>query len=192
MALMPLSESQRALLLELARQSVKSGLAEAHPPAVSASPHPPLNRPGASFVTLHRHGKLRGCIGSLEARRPLRVDVAENAFAAAFRDPRFSPLRAEETTGLELQVSVLSPPTALRFSGQADLLSQLRVGSDGLILQERGRRSTFLPAVWETLPTAATFLEQLKCKAGLPADYWSETLKVWRYTTESFGAAYLR
>jgi AmmeMemoRadiSam system protein A len=141
----------------------------------------------STFVTLHLDGQLRGCIGSLEAHRPLAEDVAANAFAAAFRDPRFPPVSRAEAARLALEISVLSPAEPMHFRSEADLLAQLRPGIDGLILSDLGRRGTFLPSVWSQLPAARDFLVHLKHKAGLPADHWSATLSVERYTTESFG-----
>lgn len=184
---MPLTEAQRAVLLSTARQSIEYGLSRQSAMPVDPQPQPPLDRPGASFVTLHDNGQLRGCIGSLEAQRPLLADVAANAYAAAFRDPRFPPLQPAELAGLDIDVSVLSQPEEMQFSDQPDLLAQIRPGVDGLILEDRGRRGTFLPSVWKSLPDAAAFLQHLKLKAGLPADHWSDSLRVWRYTTESFG-----
>jgi AmmeMemoRadiSam system protein A len=122
----------------------------------------------------------------LEACRPLAEDVAENACAAAFEDPRFEPLTKKEFEKLEIHISVLSPPEELIFSSKENLLSQIRPGTDGLILQDGFRRGTFLPSVWEELPSKELFLAHLKQKAGLPADYWSDTLRVFRYTTEYF------
>ncbi|HEY5790998.1 MAG TPA: AmmeMemoRadiSam system protein A [Gammaproteobacteria bacterium] len=178
---------QRALLLYLARASIVHGLRSGEPlaPVLEALPAA-LREPRAVFVTLQRGGQLRGCIGSLQAHRPLANDVAANAFAAAFRDPRFPPLGAGEYPQLELHLSVLSPATPLAFASEAALLAQLRPGVDGLILSDGGRRGTFLPSVWEQLPEPAQFLAHLKRKAGLPESYWSETLQVERYTTESF------
>lgn len=186
---MRLTDAQRTELLDTARRSIAYGLEHARPLPV-APPQSPPGPSGASFVTLHRQGRLRGCIGSLEARRPLLEDVAANAFAAAFRDPRFVPLQAAELAGLAVDVSVLSPAEAMSFSDQADLLAQLHPGVDGLILEDRGMRATFLPSVWESLPAPEEFLRQLKLKAGLPADHWSDSLRVWRYTTDSFGDSY--
>ncbi len=175
-------------MLALARDSIRHGLATGRPLEVDVTAFDPeLRKPGASFVTLDAHGRLRGCIGSLEAYRPLVVDVADNAFNAAFRDPRFPPVREDEFEDLRIHVSVLSPPEPLQFRDEADLLAQLRPGVDGLILEDRGRRGTFLPSVWEPLPDRREFLAHLKLKAGLPPDHWSPTLRVWRYTTESFG-----
>ncbi|MFP5506943.1 MAG: AmmeMemoRadiSam system protein A [Gammaproteobacteria bacterium] len=182
-----LDAAARALLREIADASIRHGLQSGNPLPVEARDYPEsLRAPGASFVTLHRHGELRGCIGSLEAYRPLVTDVADNAFAAAFRDPRFAPLRTDELADLELHISVLSAPRALDFRDEADLLRQLRPGVDGLILTADGHRGTFLPSVWESLPRPEQFLAQLKRKAGLPADYWSPALRVQRYTTEAF------
>jgi AmmeMemoRadiSam system protein A len=187
---MPLNESQRTLLLMTARQSIDYGFSHKRPLPVTPKEHPPLDKPGASFVTLHHKGHLRGCIGSLEAYRPLLVDVAEHAFDAAFGDPRFEPLQSQELDGLSVDISILSAPMELRFDNQQDLLAQIRPGIDGLILAEGARRGTFLPSVWESLATTTDFLQHLKLKAGLPGGYWSDTIKVWRYTTESFGDSY--
>ena len=115
-------------------------------------------------------------------------DVAENAFAAAFRDPRFPPLRPDEYPRLEYHISILNPPEPMTVTSEADLLQQLRPGVDGLVLIEGARRATFLPSVWEQLPDPRQFLAHLKMKAGLPADYWSDSLRFERYTVEEFGS----
>jgi len=143
-----------------------------------------LKEERATFVTLTIDGHLRGCIGMLEACRPLAEDVAENAVSAAFHDPRFPPLSQEEFDDLKISISVLSPPQEMNFSSEADLVSQIRPGVDGLILQEGFRRGTFLPSVWEELSEGEMFFKHLKLKAGLSAGYWSDTLRVFRYTTE--------
>lgn len=147
---------------------------------------PWLQAPGAVFVTLHKHGALRGCIGSLEARRPLREDVEKNARSAAFLDPRFTPLSLRELDDVEVEVSLLSPAEPLRFKDEADLLRQMRPGVDGLILEQGPHRGTFLPQVWDQLPAPADFLAHLKRKAGLPADFWSADLRVSRYTVRKW------
>ncbi|MFO7604133.1 MAG: AmmeMemoRadiSam system protein A [Gammaproteobacteria bacterium] len=180
------SDSDKKQLLDLARASIQYGLEQGKPIAVTLGNYPPhLQAVGACFVTLKLEGKLRGCIGTLEPHRPLVEDVAENAYAAAFRDPRFAPLSADEYPQLQYHLSVLSPTEAMSFSGEQDLLQQIRPGIDGLVLADRGQRGTFLPSVWESLPTAQEFLRHLKQKAGLPMDYWSDTLTVERYTAES-------
>lgn len=147
---------------------------------------PDLHLPAATFVTLTRHDNLRGCIGSLEAWRPLLVDVQENALAAAFRDPRFTPLTVDELPLTRVEVSLLTPPAALEFASEADALAHLRPGIDGLIFSAGARRSTFLPQVWEQLPAAADFLAHLKQKAGLPASYWGSDVRLERYTVQKW------
>lgn len=176
----------RDTLVATARRSIRCGLEQgcALEPLLEEVPAP-LIELGACFVTLHLDRQLRGCIGSLEAARPLIEDVAFNAHAAAFRDPRFPALRAFEFEHLQLDISVLTPAVSLAFTSEADLLEKLRVGVDGLILELGERRGTFLPSVWEALPDPVQFLRELKRKAGLPADFWRDDLKVWRYTTES-------
>ena len=144
-----------------------------------------LKEERATFVTLTIDGNLRGCIGMLEACRPLAEDVAENAVSAAFHDPRFPPLCADEFENLEIHISVLSSPEEMIFSSEEDLLRQIRPGIDGLILQEGFQKGTFLPSVWEELPETEMFFEHLKLKAGLPAGYGSDTLRVFRYTAET-------
>jgi AmmeMemoRadiSam system protein A len=182
--------AERAVLLAVARDSIRHGLRTGRPLVVRPEDFPEkLREPGASFVTLHRGGRLRGCIGTLEAWRPLVTDVAENAFAAAFRDPRFMPLQPEELDDLHIHISVLGKPEPLVFDSEEDLLRQLRPGRDGLILQDGARKGTFLPSVWEELPDPRQFLAHLKLKAGLSPDHWSDSLRVWRYGTESFDRA---
>ncbi len=184
----PLAAAQRATLIEVARRSIEHGLSTGRPLVVTPSEyHRDLKAVRASFVTLQMHGQLRGCIGHLEAVQPLVVDVAENAFAAAFRDPRFAPLSASEWPGVDIHLSILTPPEPMYFLGEADLLSQLRPGEDGLILQDGPNRGTFLPSVWESLPEPSDFLVHLKHKAGLAANHWSDRVEVYRYHTESFG-----
>jgi AmmeMemoRadiSam system protein A len=172
-----------AALLAIARSAIAGRLGVAAPtPARDEVP----DTPAATFVTLTRDGLLRGCIGSLEARRPLAFDVAENALAAAFRDPRFPPLTATEWPAIRIEVSLLTPAETLSFSSEADALARLRPGIDGVVLQAGGRRATFLPQVWESLPDPADFLARLKEKAGLPAGYWSDTLRLSRYAVKKW------
>lgn len=165
-------------LLGLARNAIagRFGL----PQTVTAD-HPALHDPGAVFVTLTRNGQLRGCIGSLEAWRPLLKDVQKNAIAAAFRDPRFNPLGADEFPATRVEVSLLTPPQPMTFSSEADALDQLRPGVDGVVFVAGGRRATFLPQVWEQLPDPAVFMAHLKQKAGLPAGYWGSDVRIERY-----------
>lgn len=124
-------------------------------------------------------------MGALEASRPLVSDVAHNAHAAAFRDPRFPPLPEAELAQLEIHLSILSPLEPLPVVDESDLLRQLRPGIDGLVLRDRSHQGTFLPSVWESLTEPAEFVRQLKHKAGLPAHDWSDDWEVLRYTVES-------
>jgi len=186
----PRSDRKRALapLVDIARASIRYGLVRGVPLAAEPQGFAPLlQAPGASFVTLHAEGELRGCTGSLAALQPLVVDVARNAFAAAFLDPRFSPLGAEELPSLALHVSILGPQQPLEVATEEELLARLRPGVDGLVIEEGALRATFLPAVWSQLPSPRAFLEHLKHKAGLPAGYWSETIRVSRYEVEEIG-----
>jgi len=165
-------------LLRLARAAIGTQLGQ---PATARADHARLEEPGASFVTLHRDGRLRGCIGSLEAHRPLGLDVRENALAAAFRDPRFAPLAVEEFEHTRVEVSLLTPAMAISFRDEADFLAQLRPGVDGIVFQYGRHRSTFLPQVWESLPEPQQFMQQLKRKAGLPPNFWHEAVSIARY-----------
>ncbi len=181
--------SQRETLLELAHRSIECGLSHGSPATVVASDYPrELAKHRACFVTLHLGGDLRGCIGSVERVRPLVVDVADRAFAAANKDPRFSPLETHEFETIDIEISVLSPLEPLSLESEKELLEKLRPGVDGLILQDEGSRGVFLPAVWESLPDPAEFVEQLRKKARLPSDFWSSALQVWTFRTETFGS----
>jgi AmmeMemoRadiSam system protein A len=178
---------QRDALLAIARQSIDHGLSHGRPLPIDPGDYPaPLQALRATFVTLHENSQLRGCIGTLETHRALVEDVADNAFSAAFRDPRFAAVSATERDQMDLDISVLSPATPMQFDSEQDLLRQLRPGIDGLVLEDGPYRGTFLPSVWEQLPEPLDFLRQLKRKAGLSADHWSPGLKVSRYVTESF------
>lgn len=166
------------VLVDTARRSIVHGLERGRPLPVHPEEYPqPLREHRASFVTLTRQGRLRGCIGMLEAIRPLIVDVAENAWAAAFRDPRFPPLGREEYPDVRVSVSVLTPPEDFPVRDEADLLARLVPGEHGLILEAGHRRATFLPKVWDELPDPREFLAHLKLKAGLPEDYWSADMR---------------
>jgi AmmeMemoRadiSam system protein A len=170
-------------LLTIARNAIEK---EFGMPAYTVTPHPDLAKPAATFVTLTQQGQLRGCIGSLEAHRPLATDVTENALASAFRDPRFPPLRQNELGVTRVEVSLLDTPEPLKFTNEADLLGQLRPGVDGLILNYGNHRATFLPQVWESLPTPSLFLQHLKLKAGLAANFWDPHLSFARYGVQKW------
>jgi AmmeMemoRadiSam system protein A len=149
--------------------------------------HPALRRPGATFVTLHgADGRLRGCVGRLEATRALGDDVRANARAAAFDDGRFAPLRSHEWPGLRVEVSLLDPAEPLAARSEVEAVAELRPGIDGVIFEWRGVRATLLPQVWQQLPDAAGFIAALKRKAGLAADFWAADVRLSRYRVQRF------
>jgi AmmeMemoRadiSam system protein A len=171
-------EEHGRTLIHLARGAIREALTGAVAPAIEAAW---LDEPGATFVTLRKGDSLRGCIGSIEARRRLRDDVAVNARAAALFDPRFAPLGAEELAHTSVEVALLSAPRPIAFCDLDDLLAQLEPGSDGVVLEAGAKRATFLPQVWSELPEPADFLSNLARKAGLPADFAFERCNVLRY-----------
>lgn len=177
-------------LLMRARNAIAAHLGQ---PIHAETPHPALAEPGATFITLTQNGALRGCIGSLEAHRPLDQDVRANAVAAATRDPRFPPLTVTDLPRTRVEVSLLTKPVQMSFTDEADALRQLRPNVDGLILIAgvggKLGRSTFLPQVWEQLPDPRQFLAHLKQKAGLAADWWSPEVQLQRYEVQKWKEA---
>jgi hypothetical protein len=176
-------EDAGKVLLSMARGHIEERLFAKSAAAFDA---PWLRQQGATFVTLKKDGALRGCIGSLQAVRPLAEDVAQSALGAAFRDPRFAPLTAAEWPACSVEVSLLSAPKPLRFGDEDDLLAQLSPGEDGLILEAGERRATFLPQVWESLPDKRAFLNELLRKAGLAADTRLTRCRISRYRVAKF------
>lgn len=181
-----LDKSDRQALLSIAWDSIKHGLEHRSPLPVTPEHYSdPLQQTTATFVTLQIAGQLRGCIGTLEAQTTLVQDVAEHAYAAAFNDPRFAPLSEKEFPLLEIHISLLTPAEPIAVNSQEELLEKLQPGVDGLILEENTHKATFLPSVWEQLPSPQLFLQHLKEKAGLPRNYWSDTLRFQRYQVVS-------
>ncbi len=172
-----------AVLARWARACIDEAL---HGPAAVRPEGPEFQRNGASFVSLHRGEALHGCIGSLTAWRPLVDDVRGNAHAAAFEDPRATPIDRVDLRALEVEVSVLSPQVPLDFETQEDAIARLRPGVDGVVLRWGEYRGTFLPQVWESLPEPEEFLRHLKRKAGLRADFWAHDVRLDRYTVQKF------
>lgn len=184
-SIFPLAPDERKLLISVACDSIRHGIIHREPLQVDpVSFSPPLREQKATFVTLKHGEDLRGCIGVIRAIRPLIEDVAENAFAAAFHDPRFGSLGQSELKGLSIHISVLSPTSEIPFADEKDLISKLRPSVDGLILTESRNRGAFLPVMWDHFPDPRVFLMHLKRKAGLPVDYWSDTIRVDRFITE--------
>ncbi len=183
------TDEQRAELVELARASITRGVNFDEPLQLrEAELTDHLAEPRATFVTLHLDGELAGCIGSLEAQRPLGRDVAHNAYMAAFRDPRFEPLEADDLDRLTLSISVLSPLREVDVASEAELVELLEPGVHGLLLTCNGRRGTLLPSVWEQCPDPAQFVRHVKHKAGLSMDFWSDEMRAWVYEVEVFNS----
>ena len=182
-----LTSGQKTQLLAIARQSIASGIRTQEPLHVSAEELVGvLARELANFVTLKQADELRGCVGSLEANRPLARSVAITAFHAAFRDVRFAPLALTEFEQTQIEISVLSVPEPIACGTESDLLASLNPEEDGLLLDDCGQRATFLPQVWERLTDPESFVRQLKRKAGWSEDYWSSTIRAYRYHSISF------
>jgi uncharacterized protein len=175
-------------LIDVARAAVERGLEPGPPLPAALDAYPePLRRTRASFVTLKLADRLRGCIGTLNAVRPLVEDVAKNAAAAAFDDPRFPPVTSSEAHQLRIHISVLSPPSPLQFDDLEDLLNKLQPGIHGLVLAHGGRRATYLPSVWDSIPEKRVFVQQLRAKAGIAAATPIEALDAWVYTVQEIG-----
>jgi AmmeMemoRadiSam system protein A len=167
------------ILLPIARAAISQAL---RVPYAADETAPWLAEHGACFVTLTQDGELRGCIGSLQAHRPLLADVKSNAVSAAMRDPRFTPLSVDELDITTVEISLLSATQPMEIRDEADALAQLRPNVDGIVFEYGGYRSTFLPQVWDSLAQPRQFLGMLRRKAGLPEDFWAEGVKLSRYT----------
>lgn len=184
-----ISKKDGELLLRLARHSILEGLGETsciHELEGEASDRI-LTQSCGTFVTLHENKLLRGCIGNIEPTKPIFQSVADNANHAAFKDRRFSPVRPSEVAGLHIEISILTPPEPLEHSNKEKLLSTLKPGVHGVIIEKRYHKATFLPQVWDQLPQKEIFLSNLCTKAGLPSDEWETgSLKVSTYEVQSF------
>lgn len=187
----PLDKRESAYLLGVARTTVQGYLERGQRPEIRPQdvPSARMVEERACFVTIYRDGRLRGCIGSLEAQRPLVLDVIENALSSAFEDPRFQPVCKDELPDLRFSISVLGEPRMVVPDGPGDLLEKLVPGRHGLIIQKGANRATFLPAVWEVFDEREEFLSHLCLKAGLRPDEWKETasMKFHFYEAQEFG-----
>ncbi|NKB56594.1 MAG: AmmeMemoRadiSam system protein B [Alphaproteobacteria bacterium] len=181
-----LLDKNRAEIFRVARSSIRYGLTKGKAPAVDVKSFAKDLQPHrATFITLKKNSRLRGCIGTVTAHRPFVEDIVENAYAAAFRDHRFAPLQADEADATTVSISLLGKPDAMTFTDEADFIAQLRPGADGLIIRDGDKRSVFLPQVWTDLPQPETFLTHLKRKAGMADDHWTPTFEAWRFTSTS-------
>jgi len=183
-----LEDNDRLVLLKVARAAITSELMMDRSILVKPKEiSPSLKQKRGCFVTLHKSGSLRGCIGTIEPTTPLLNCVIENAINAAFRDPRFASLAKDEIDEVDIEISVLTVPRVLRFKDGEDLKRQLIAGAHGVILSQGYRRSTFLPQVWDQLPKKEDFLEHLCLKGGLARSAWKEPLtRVEVYEAEYF------
>jgi len=183
-----MNASHQRILIETARKSIEKGLnrpgQEPWMP-VHDGVDSSLLEPGAVFVTLFDHdGQLRGCIGSLQARRPLLDDVAHNAHQAAFGDHRFPPLTEAELPGLQIEISILSPLKPFFPRSESEFFDALVPGVSGLMIRKGVDGATFLPSVWEQLPSKSDFFEALKRKAGINTDGFDPDLEFFIYSVE--------
>jgi AmmeMemoRadiSam system protein A len=169
-----LTEKDKAFLVRLARSVIEAELDAGQKEAMPEDVSPAILEKCGCFVTLHKKGALRGCIGTIEPVHPLVKGVQENAINAAFKDPRFSSLKTEELPDIDLEVSVLTAPRKLIFKDSEDLKRQLKPGIHGVILSRGWQQSTFLPQVWDQLPDPELFLRHLCEKAGLQGDCWQD------------------
>jgi AmmeMemoRadiSam system protein A len=183
-----LTLEEQKILLRLAREALERGVRGQPLPPLDLSVLPAsLREEGSAFVTLMHYGQLRGCIGSLEPYQPLAEDAREHAVAAALKDPRFPPVREDELSAIEIEISRLTRPVPLEYRDAEDLLSKLHPHEDGVILRDGFHRATFLPQVWEKIPNPADFLDNLCYKMGANPDLWrSRHLEVLTYKVEEF------
>lgn len=183
-----LTDAERRQLLDAAHNALEHVVRTGRPPEVAVESFPmPLRALRKTFVTLEIDGALRGCIGTIQPVNPLVRDVVQNTYKSAMQDPRFGPLTADELPKVTVTVSILSHDRPMEIADEADLLRQIRPGTDGLIIRDRGRSALFLPKVWEVLPEKRDFLRHLKAKAGLDPDVETGTLQAFRFTAETFG-----
>lgn len=173
-----MNDDRGPVLLALARASIASALGQTCFADQSA---PWLREKGACFVTLNQGGELRGCVGHIEPRHSLLEAVTVAARAAAFEDPRFPPLSASELAITRIEVSLLSALEPMAVPSEAEALSNFRPHVDGLLLESGRHRGIFLPQVWGSAPDAQDFLGLLKLKAGLPPDFWSDEIRLYRF-----------
>ena len=182
-----ISDKQGQMLLKMARTSIAEKLGLPVDETQIDLNQPFLEVKQGLFVTLHKNGALRGCIGVIEPVEPLKTGVEETARLAAFKDSRFSPLARDEFDLVDLEISLLSLPERFEYSTSKELVQRLVPFKDGVIIKKGSRRATFLPQVWEQLPDAASFLSQLCIKAGLDADEWTQgNLTVHTYRVHLF------
>jgi AmmeMemoRadiSam system protein B/AmmeMemoRadiSam system protein A len=182
------AQSTNALLTEIARDSIIESIQKVTLVKRQSliDQYPFLDQEGASFITLEKNKRLRGCIGSLKAHRPLIDDLRSNAKSAAFEDTRFLELKKEELSGLEVEVSILSTPKPVKYDSAASLKRQIKEGEDGVILVKDNQRATFLPQVWEQAHSFDDFFASLCSKAGLRKECLQDHPDIFRYKVKKY------
>lgn len=182
-----MNKQKKEILLKVARDTIRKGAETGARLEIDLEDYDAsLSEPVATFVTLYLSGELAGCIGSLEAARPLVEDVAANAYSAAFSDHRFQGIQTQDLTRLGIEIALLSPLEPIVVQSEAELKQRLIAHKDGLLIEAPGARATFLPKVWQSLPNVDDFVKQLKIKAGLAEDFWSDAVSCFLYRTETF------
>lgn len=179
-----MNELHRKILLDLARKTIAAKFSNKNY-ELDFIPKEFQEKRGV-FVTLHKHGQLRGCIGYICPTKSIYGAIKENALNAAFSDPRFPPLQKEELKEVEIEISILSVPQKIEFKESKELIQKLRPKKDGVILEKKGHQATFLPQVWEQIPDPFEFLQQLSWKAGLSPEAWKDAA-IYTYQAEVFG-----
>jgi AmmeMemoRadiSam system protein A len=179
-----LSDTTKEFLLTLARNAIVSKM-HSKLLQIGTIPNEATEFSG-TFVTLTKNGELRGCIGVIEPVQSIYKGIIENARSAAFGDPRFPPLRADEIEDVRIEVSILSVPEKLFIDDASELLNVLKKNRPGLIIERGFARATFLPQVWDELRRPEDFLTQLCLKAGIPSDTWKQPsrLEIFTYKVE--------
>lgn len=184
---LPLSKEDQRTLLEMAREHIQMYLATQRNIRIEESRFSkPLQQITGNYVRLILDNKTRGAVGNLPGRQPLVADINQNAYDAAFEDPRFPPVTREEIRQIIIEITVLTHPQIIVVDNEQQLLDSIHPGEEGLLLSEGVHQSHLMPSDWRRFPDPATFVGELKRKAGLPQDYWSDTLHISRFDTISF------
>lgn len=182
-----LTKKEGLILLNIARTSIYDKLNQQNKKIEKKFKGTIFYKKRGVFVTLHKNGHLRGCIGNIEPVDSIISGVKDNAINAAFKDSRFSPVKLDELDNIDIEISILTKPEKLEYKGLKDLLSKLKPGIHGVIINKNNRKATFLPQVWDQLPDPKNFLSHLCQKAGLSPDEWkNETLEVMIYEIQEF------
>ncbi len=185
--MLTLTDQDQQQLLNTAVEAIQHGLEYGEELVIEVDEFSePLQNPGAVFITLRCSGVLRGCTGTLEPVHPIASAVARLAYNTAFHDPRFPPLEPTELNNLNISISVLSPKDEMSFTNEENLIDQIMPGTDGLIVEYSGQRGTLLPSVWDTIEDKRDFFYIVKQKAGFEREFWSDGIRVYRYTTLTF------